>query len=48
MVKTRYRIKHHNNKYLLQRRMLFVKWITIAEYENFYMANMVLNAFSKD
>lgn len=47
MFKVKYRIKSDNTKYLLQRRFFF-KWITLGKYDNFYMANMVLNAYVND
>lgn len=42
-----YRIKKSNNKYLVQRRFLFLKWIIVAEYDDLYKANMLMFALKK-
>lgn len=48
MFKTKYRIIHKKNKFFVQRRFLFFKWINVADYDNHYMAHMVLKAFNND
>lgn len=44
----KYRVKKQNNKYFVQRRYLFLKWINVAEYDDSYKANMIMIALKHD
>jgi len=45
---TKYRIKKSKNKYFVQRRFLFFKWINVADYDSLYKANMIMFALKND
>jgi hypothetical protein len=44
----KYRVYKKDNRYFVQRRFLFVKWINVADYDSSYKANMIKIALEND